>query len=326
MNVYILQGSGTTLTDDSDNTLAVSGADGHYVYTDGTGTDTKVYNLVSCTSVSETTDASGTTTYTFTAPLWENCSDSADTNTTLGTSASTNAQRGYAGADPFWGNRWRAYIAPEKGQQGPATQYFVTETDGSTTSGTLNPSSDTETGRASFIYFTDNGAYSAAATQSASMTLNYADGNGAAATTFAVNFDGLTQYTGNTTAYGNGDGNAYGVLQSISIDGSGIITGTYTNGVIRNEAQIAAAQFINTAGLNKVGTSLYQESNNSGVANIKTIDALGLSVQASALEMSNVDLASELSDMIITQRGFQSNSKIITTSDEMLETLINMKR
>ena len=115
-------------------------------------------------------------------------------------------------------------------------------------------------------------------------------------------------------------------MQSVAVDASGIITGTYTNGIRQFEAQIAVAQFVNSSGLTKVGTSLYQESNNSGTANIKTVSALGLTITPSALEMSNVDLASELADMIITQRGFQSNSKIITVGDEMLETVINMKR
>ncbi len=86
------------------------------------------------------------------------------------------------------------------------------------------------------------------------------------------------------------------------------------------------AQFNNPAGLTKSGSSLYVESNNSGKANVKTASALGVTITPSSLEMSNVDLSNEFSDMIITQRGFQSNSKIITVSDEMLETLIGMKR
>ena len=86
------------------------------------------------------------------------------------------------------------------------------------------------------------------------------------------------------------------------------------------------AQFTNASGLLKTGNSLYQESNNSGTANIKTAADLGVKITPSALEMSNVDIANEFSDMIVTQRGFQSNSKIITVGDEMLETMINMKR
>ena len=112
----------------------------------------------------------------------------------------------------------------------------------------------------------------------------------------------------------------------MSVDTSGVITGTYTNGVKQTEAQVAVAQFNNASGLTKMGDSLYQESNNSGVANIKTAADLGCKITPSAIEMSNVDVANEFTDMIIPQRGFQSNSKIITVSDEMLETLVNMKR
>ena len=136
----------------------------------------------------------------------------------------------------------------------------------------------------------------------------------------------LTQYSGSNTAYSTTDGYAAGTLKSVSIDSKGIITGTYTNGVNRQEAQVAVVQFNNAAGLTKTGNSLYSLSNNSGEANIKTAGDLGCTITPSSLEMSNVDMASELTDMIVTQRGYQSNSKIITVSDELLETLINMKR
>ena len=155
------------------------------------------------------------------------------------------------------------------------------------------------------------------------LTLN----NGATGTQrVAVSLSGLTQYSGSNTAFGKNDGNAQGTLKSLSIDSSGVITGTYTNGINQAEAQVAIAQFNNAAGLTKEGNSLYKESNNSGTPNIKTANDLGCTITPSALEMSNVDMASELTDMIVTQRGYQSNSKIITVSDELLETLINMKR
>ena len=161
------------------------------------------------------------------------------------------------------------------------------------------------------------------------LKLKYADHDGkqtAADQSVTVNFAALTQYTGSSTVKGDTDGNAAGTLSSVSVDSSGTITGTYTNGIKQTEAQVAVAQFTNASGLTKTGNSLYQESNNSGTANIKTASDLGVTITPSALEMSNVDIANEFSDMIITQRGFQSNSKIITVGDEMLETLINMKR
>ena len=151
--------------------------------------------------------------------------------------------------------------------------------------------------------------------------------NGAAGTqTVALDFTALTQYAGSSTAFATTDGNAAGTLKSVSIDSNGVITGTYTNGLNVQEAQVAIAQFNNASGLTKTGNSLYTESNNSGTPNIGTISDLGCTVTPSSLEMSNVDMASELTDMIVTQRGYQSNSKIITVSDELLETLINMKR
>ncbi len=240
----------------------------------------------------------------------------------LSSDSSANATAQSLGND----NRWRIYLSPATGKKGPATLYSRTETDGSKTDGHFNQTESNSEGTVSYIYFNSDGSYNASATSGGTMLLEYSNGNGAASTTSAVNFTGLTQYSGNSTAYPTADGNSFGVLQSISIDNSGVLTGTYTNGVLRFEAQLAVAQFINSAGLTKVGTSLYQESNNSGTANIKTVTDLGLTVTPSALEMSNVDLASELADMIVTQRGFQSNSKIITVGDEMLETLINMKR
>ena len=161
------------------------------------------------------------------------------------------------------------------------------------------------------------------------LKLKYADHDGnqtAADQSVTLNFAALTQYSGSSTIKGDTDGNAAGTLSSISIDSSGIITGTYTNDVKQTEAQVAVAQFNNAAGLTKTGSSLYQVSNNSGAKTVSTAADLGVTITPSALEMSNVDIANEFSDMIITQRGFQSNSKIITVGDEMLETLINMKR
>ena len=230
-----------------------------------------------------------------------------------------------------WDNRWRVYMAPAQGIAGPTYHFTMDEEDGSTTSGYLNVvmddlSGNPVDGEPSYIYFNEDGSYSSAATAGSSLYTVYSNGNGASPTTNSIGFDATTQYAGNTTVYGISDGNAYGVLQKVQIDESGIISGTYSNGVIRTEAQIAVAQFVNNAGLTKAGTSLYQESNNSGTPNIKTVHALGLSITPSSLEMSNVDLANELAEMIITQRGFQSNSKIITVGDEMLETIVNMKR
>lgn len=141
-----------------------------------------------------------------------------------------------------------------------------------------------------------------------------------------VSLGALTQYSGSSTIKAESDGNAEGVLKSVSIDKTGTITGVYSNGKIKAEAQLAVAQFNNPAGLTRAGGNFFEISNNSGAANVKTAADLGCTITPSALEMSNVDIADQFSDMIVTQRGFQANSKTITVGDEMLETLINMKR
>lgn len=231
--------------------------------------------------------------------------------------------------DKSGGNEWRTYISPTSGQKGYQSQITQTESDGTSTTIYLNRQVDDAgnvTTSKSDINFTELGAIDTAQTSGGSLYLEYSDGNNAQATTVAVDFNDITQYAGSNTLYPTTDGNSLGTLNSISIDVNGVITGTYTNGVIQNEAQIAVAQFVNSAGLDKSGTSLYKESNNSGAARVGTVSDFGFSFTPSALEMSNVELASELVDMIITQRGFQSNSKVITVGDEMLESIVNMKR
>lgn len=133
----------------------------------------------------------------------------------------------------------------------------------------------------------------------------------------------LTQYSVKTNLDPKSDGYAAGTLSGYSIGSDGIITATYTNGEMRAIAQIPLAQFDNPAGLEKVGDNLYAKTNNSG--EFDGIGSAGI-FNTGVLEMSNVDLSSEFTDMIVTQRGFQANSRIITVSDEMLQELTNLKR
>ncbi len=123
-----------------------------------------------------------------------------------------------------------------------------------------------------------------------------------------------------------GEGCKVGDLSGISIGQDGKITGTYTNGQTKLLGQIAVASFANASGLEKEGDNLYASTLNSGDAVIGDISADGGSMTTGELEMSNVDLSSEFTDMITTQRGFQANSRIITVSDTMLEELVNLKR
>ncbi len=133
----------------------------------------------------------------------------------------------------------------------------------------------------------------------------------------------LTQYSVKTNLDPKSNGYAAGTLSGYSIGSDGIITATYTNGEMRPIAQVPLAQFDNPAGLEKVGDNLYAKTNNSG--EFDGIGSAGI-FNTGVLEMSNVDLSSEFTDMIVTQRGFQANSRIITVSDEMLQELTNLKR
>lgn len=123
------------------------------------------------------------------------------------------------------------------------------------------------------------------------------------------------------------DGYTMGYLDNFKIDSSGVITGVYSNGTNRTIGQIAMASFTNQQGLEKAGDNTYVESNNSGMARIGESGVAGKgTLMAGALEMSNVDLSEQLTDMIVTQRGFQSNAKTITTADTLLETVLSLKR
>lgn len=125
-----------------------------------------------------------------------------------------------------------------------------------------------------------------------------------------------------------GKGKKLGAMIGISIDNNGLIKGTYDNGNTETLGQIAVAQFANASGLEKVGENCYRTTLNSGEFDGigVEISADGSSMTSGELEMSNVDLSTEFTQMIITQRGFQANSRIITTSDTLLEELVNLKR
>ncbi len=127
---------------------------------------------------------------------------------------------------------------------------------------------------------------------------------------------------------GNGTGCALGTMTGVSIQRNGMIYGAYDNGQTKLLGQIAVANFSNAAGLEKEGDNLYSATLNSGEFDGIGVDitAGGGSMQTGVLEMSNVDLSSEFTELITTQRGFQANSRIITVSDTLLEELVNLKR
>lgn len=150
-----------------------------------------------------------------------------------------------------------------------------------------------------------------------------------------VDFDNMTVFDGNTTvegvagdSNGLGGGNQAGTISGYEISSNGEIIGNYTNGESKLLAQIVVTTFQNPAGLQKIGGNLFEATTNSGDFDGigEDITSSGGSINSGVLEMSNVDLSTEFTEMIITQRGFQANSRIITASDEMLQELVNLKR
>jgi len=141
-------------------------------------------------------------------------------------------------------------------------------------------------------------------------------------------FNGLAGFANPSNAVVNSqDGYASGTLQDISVDSRGVITGFFSNGVSRNLAQVALARFNNPTGLTRSGENIYEASPNSGLAVVGFAGAAdGSSITGGALEGSNVDISQEFTNMIIAQRGFQANARVITTADEMLNELVNIRR
>jgi len=183
------------------------------------------------------------------------------------------------------------------------------------------------------LTFDGNGNLNTGADPSITLT-NLA--NGAAG--IAINWDlfdtagvsngDLTQYAAaSTTNFNTQDGYAAGNLRGVSVDEKGFVTGVYSNGQLTPLYQVVLAEFPSYFGLSKMGKNLYAESRASGQAmtGVPLSGSLG-SISPSAIEMSNVDLAQEFVKMITTQRAFQANSRVITTSDEILQELISLKR
>ncbi|MCR4791225.1 MAG: flagellar hook-basal body complex protein [Lachnospiraceae bacterium] len=214
---------------------------------------------------------------------------------------------------------------------GKSGSYSFTTTGRSLTGGILK--FDTDTGLFESINGSTKGdttlALSKIIANTVDNTSNYED--------IALNWSGISMFNNNgtstlTATYGDNDGlgtgRKLGDMIGVSIQRDGRIYASYDNGMTKLLGQIATANFPNASGLEKHGDNLYQSTMNSG-----TFDGIGVDVTASGgymstgvLEMSNVDLSSEFTEMITTQRGFQANSRIITVSDTLLEELTNLKR
>lgn len=143
-----------------------------------------------------------------------------------------------------------------------------------------------------------------------------------------IDFTKLTQFANESNAaVTSSDGYPQGSLDTFSIGPTGEISGIFTNGMSKIIGQVALAVFKNPAGLEKTAENMFQVTPNSGDPIVGLPGSSGLgSLNSGTLEMSNVDISNEFAEMISTQRGFQANSRIITTSDEMLQELVNLKR
>lgn len=175
------------------------------------------------------------------------------------------------------------------------------------------------------------GADANGATGATALTFtNGAGAPGTALTVGGISVD-LSSVTGyaemSTVAVTETNGNAAGTLDSFSMGTDGTLTGTFSNGENVVIGRIALANFTNAGGLEKAGSSSYRATASSGAATVGAAGANGLGALTSGyVEMSNVDLSQEFTNLIVAQRGFQSNARIITTSDEVLQELTQLKR
>lgn len=167
-------------------------------------------------------------------------------------------------------------------------------------------------------------------TNTMSFTPSETDGGDPSANPVVIypDFDEITEFSSPmTTSAKTQNGYSLGVLETYNINEAGVITGVYSNGFKENLAQIALANFTNPSGLIRAGQNMWDVSTNSGLPQIAAAREGGTGqVTSGVLEQSNVELAAEFTDMIVTQRGFQANSRIITTSDQMLQELVNLTR
>ena len=179
------------------------------------------------------------------------------------------------------------------------------------------------------LKFNTAGKYdtTAGANTPGTMTLALSTPNGSAPISFGFDMSQMTQLASTPSSLSsNTDGASAGSLTTFTVGQAGDITGVYSNGYKQPLGQIALAGFSNPSGLVKAGSNVFQASANSGTPAIGVPDSAGRGQIATGfLEGSNVDLAQQFTNMIMAERGFQANSRVITTSDEILQDLVNIK-
>ncbi len=158
-------------------------------------------------------------------------------------------------------------------------------------------------------------------------TLSFNPGNGTGTVSINLKADGIKQSEGESSVRATSDGYAASGLETFNVDGNGIITGVFSNGTTQAIGQLVLADFNNPEGMVKAGENIFQPSGTSGKAILGEPDTRGLGViSQGSLEMSNVVLAEEFTNMILAQRGFQASANVITTTDTILGDIVNLKR
>lgn len=209
-----------------------------------------------------------------------------------------------------------------------ANQYTITPTTLKSTDGT-DYSAALPTTQTTLTFDANKGTVTAPA-DPVDLDINWQGANitGRDTQTISFDFSGLTSVATETSTHSSSDGKAVGKMTGVGVQTDGRIIAAYSNGDNVCIGQIAVATFDNPAGLEAVGNTMYQTTMNSGTFDGigEDVSAGGGSITTGVLEMSNVDLSTEFTEMITTQRGFQANSRIITVSDTMIEELTNLKR
>ncbi|EDL63949.1 flagellar hook protein [Bacillus sp. SG-1] len=189
----------------------------------------------------------------------------------------------------------------------------------------INQNGDTPLNSAAYVLDFGNPVDPAA--NPPNVDLPYTDSNGITQNlNVTMDYTQLTNLGGDLSAAADPDGNTAGSLESFNIGSMGEINGVYSNGEITTIGYLALAKFSNPSGLTKAGGNSFQQSVNSGTPNVNVAGEGRGTIVSGSLEMSNVDLSEEFTEMISAQRGFQANTRIITTSDEILQELVNLKR
>ena len=187
------------------------------------------------------------------------------------------------------------------------------------------------------INLTYDAATGAIKTPSSAVTIDFANdiNGGGGFTDISVDLSNTTNVNSSGTSTikaskgdlkNNNTGRKLGTMTGITVETNGKINATYSNGQTRLLGQIAVAEFSNASGLEKEGDNLYSSTLNSGDPTVMDVSEDSGKISTGVLEMSNVDLSNEFTNMITAQRGFQANSRIITVSDTLLEELTNLKR